>query len=117
MASIDSMTFDQASYTPGQVVTLTVDYTPDAPVGQVFTATAVITDSAGAQVATSSAPFTVVPAGSGDVVSVSDDSARPWAQVSDTGTVATTHSTTVGVATFNSTIHDNIVRAGLNYRF
>jgi outer membrane immunogenic protein len=35
----------------------------------------------------------------------------------DTGTVATSHSTAAGVVTFNSTIHDNIVRAALNYRF
>jgi outer membrane immunogenic protein len=35
----------------------------------------------------------------------------------DTGTVATNHSTAGGAVTFNSTIHDNILRTGLNYRF
>lgn len=91
MASIDSMTFDQASYTPGQPVTLTVDYTPDTPgvVPQTFTATSVITNAAGAQVASSSAPFVVdTPQPSGDVVSVTDDGNRTWAKASDSGTVA-----------------------------
>lgn len=35
----------------------------------------------------------------------------------DTGTVATTRSTAIGATTFSSTIHDNIFRAGMNYRF
>jgi outer membrane immunogenic protein len=35
----------------------------------------------------------------------------------DAGTVATNHSTATGAVSFNSTIHDNIVRAGFNYRF
>jgi outer membrane immunogenic protein len=35
----------------------------------------------------------------------------------DAGTIATTHATAAAAVTFNSTIHDNIVRAGLNYRF
>jgi len=86
MASIDLMTFDQAAYTPGELVTLTVDYTPDVG-SQTFTATAVITDAAGAQVATSSAPF-VVNTPAGDVVGVTDDGGHVWAQASDTGTVA-----------------------------
>lgn len=91
MASIDSLTFDEASYAPGDTITLTVDYTPDTPsvVPQTFTATAVITDSAGTQVATSSAPFVVNEAqAAGDTVSVTDDGSRTWAEVSDSGSVA-----------------------------
>jgi hypothetical protein len=93
VSSIQSITFDQPSYTPGQVITLTVDYTPDAATGggtpQVFTATVVITSPAGVQTASQSAPFTVTTGGaSGDVVSVTDDGGRTWVQTSDSGTVA-----------------------------
>lgn len=93
MASIDSMTFDQATpYIAGQEIILTVDYTPDVPgvTPTTFNATATITNAAGAVVATSPpAPFTVnVPAPAGDVVAVTDDGNRVWAKASDSGTVA-----------------------------
>ena len=53
MASIDSMTFDEAAYNPGDLITLTVGYTPDTPavVPTTFNATASITDSGGNVVA------------------------------------------------------------------
>jgi hypothetical protein len=91
VASIQSITFDQPSYTEGEQITLTVEYTPDtagtAPV--TFTATVLITDASGAQTATASAPFVVaVPSPGGDVVSATDTGNRTWAQVSDSGTVA-----------------------------
>jgi hypothetical protein len=91
MASIDSMTFDQPSYAPGDVVSLTVGYTPDSPsvVPATFTATSVITNSGGTQVATSSADFVVnTPQPAGDVVSATDTGNRTWAQASDDGSVA-----------------------------
>ena len=91
MASVDSLTFDESSYAPGALITLTVGYTPDSPsvVPATFTATASITDAAGTVVATSSAPFIVNETqAAGDVVSVIDDGSRTWAQTSDSGAVA-----------------------------
>jgi hypothetical protein len=91
MATINSATFDQASYEPGATMTLTVDYVPDtAPAGTPHTATVTITDAAGTVVATSEAQFTVAAAGSapGDVVAVTDDASDTYTQVSDSGSVA-----------------------------
>lgn len=91
MASIQSITFDQASYAPGDTITLTADYTPDQPgsVPTTFNATVTITDASGAAVANATAPFVVAePVAGGDVVSVSDDGGRAWSPVSDSGTVA-----------------------------
>jgi hypothetical protein len=93
MASIQSITFDQPSYTPGQVITLTVNYTPDtAGTGgtpQTFTATVVITDASGTQTATAAAPFVIAGSVSGgDVVSVTDTGGHTWVQQSDSGSVA-----------------------------
>jgi len=90
MAVVNSITFDQASYTPGQMITLTADYTPDTPgvVPQTFTATVVISNTDGTPVAQDSAPFTVNTPQAGDTVSVSDTGSRTWAQSSDNGTVA-----------------------------
>lgn len=91
MASIQSITFDEASYNPGDTITLTVDYTADVPgsTPTTFTATVVITDAAGTQTATQGAPFVVnVPTSGGDVVSVTDDDSHTWAEQSDSGSVA-----------------------------
>ena len=91
MASISSMTFDETAYNPGDTITLTVDYVPDTPsvVPTTFNATAVITDSSGNQVASTSAPFVInVAQPSGDQVSVTDDDNHTWAKSSDTGSVA-----------------------------
>ena len=90
MASIDSMTFDEAAYNPGDTINLTVDYTPDTPsvVPTTFNATAVITDSTGTQVASSSAPFVInVAQAAGDTVAVTDDDNHAWTETpgSDTG--------------------------------
>lgn len=92
MASIDTMTFDADVYNPNDLITLTIGYTPDSPsvLPQTFTATASITNSGGAVVATSSAPFVVNEAQpAGDQVSVTDDGNRTWSETSDTGAVAT----------------------------
>ena len=91
MASIDSFTFDQASYDQGATVTATIGYTPDSPsvVPTTFNATANITDASGTVVATSSAPFVVnVAQAAGDTVSVTDDGSRTWTEASDSGSVA-----------------------------
>jgi hypothetical protein len=91
MASIDSVTFDQESYNPGDVITITVAYTPDTPGVNpvVFTATANVSDSSGVEVATSSAQFVVNEAVlAGDTVSVTDTGNRAWTQSSDSGSVA-----------------------------
>ena len=91
MASIDTMTFDQAAYNPGDPISLTIGYTPDTPsvVPTTFNATASITDASGNVVASSSAPFVINEAqASGDQVGVTDDGSHAWAKASDTGTVA-----------------------------
>lgn len=91
MASIQSITFDEASYAPGDTITLTVDYTPDQPssVPTTFSATVTISDASGNQLAQQSAPFVVAEPGTGgDTVSVSDDGGRTWSQQSDSGSVA-----------------------------
>jgi hypothetical protein len=91
VASIDSMTFDAASYAPGDTVNLTVGYTPDSPSvsSQTFTTTATISDASGNVLSSSTAPFVVnTPQPSGDVVAVSDDGGHAWAKGSDSGTVA-----------------------------
>lgn len=91
MASIESVTFDQPSYAPGALITVTVDYTPDQPGTQAsaHTATVTITDASGTVQATAEAPFTVnVPVPGGDVVGVSDDASDTYSQVSDSGSVA-----------------------------
>lgn len=92
MASIDAITFDEAAYNPGDTITVTVGYTPDAPsvVPTTFTANVVINDASGNQLATSSAPFVVnesQPAG--DQVAVTDTGSRTWTETpgSDTGSV------------------------------
>ena len=92
MASINSMTFDQSAYAAGATITLTVAYTPDTtPVTTptTFTATTVITDASGAQVATSSGDFVVdevtVP---GDVLATTDTGSRTWAKITDDGATA-----------------------------
>ena len=91
MASVDSMTFDQPAYNPGDPISLTIGYTPDTPsvVPTTCNATATITDSGGNVVASSSAPFVINEAqATGDQVGVTDDDNHTWAKASDTGSVA-----------------------------
>lgn len=93
MASIDAITFDEAAYNPGDLVTCTMNYTPDNPssVPQTFNFTGTLTDSGGNVVATSApAPFVVnEPQPAGDKPGGSDDGNRTWTVASDTGSVAT----------------------------
>jgi hypothetical protein len=87
MASIASITFDQALYTPGQTITLTVDYTPDSPPASVVTSQATVTISQAVVVtAQESAPFEVSEpqVGVADVVAVTDTGGRTWTQQSNT---------------------------------
>ena len=91
MASVDTLTFDEAAYSQGDTITLTVDYTPDSPssVPQTFTATVNVTNSGGTVVASNTAPFVVNEAqAAGDTVSATDDGSRTWAPQSDSGSVA-----------------------------
>lgn len=92
MSSINSMTFDQASYNVGDTITLTVDYTPDVAgtVPTTFTATTTITDGSGNQTATDNANFVVnVAQPGGDTLTTSDTGNRTWTETSDSGTEAT----------------------------
>lgn len=91
MASIDSVSFDQSTYNPGDAVTLTVDYTPDSPSAIPVTVNATVTldDGAGNQLASVPAPFVVnIPQPSGDKSGVSDDHSDVWSEESDSGSVA-----------------------------
>jgi len=91
MASIDSISFDQPSYTPGELITCTIAYTPDSPsvIPTTFSATATITNAAGEVVATSAPAEFVVnePQPAGDVVAVTDTGSHTWTETpgSDTG--------------------------------
>lgn len=85
------MTFDAAAYTPGETVTLTVDYTPDAPsvTSQTFTVTASVHDASGNVLNSATAPLVVnTPQPSGNKVGVTDDGGHTWVPGTDTGTVA-----------------------------
>lgn len=91
MAAINNMTFDQPSYSPGAVMTLTIDYTADTPTTNPVTetATVTITDSDGTVTATSSTPFVVnEPEAGGDTIAVTDTGGRTWSQQSNNGSVA-----------------------------
>lgn len=77
-----SASLDQATYAPGETMTLTVTYgDPDT---QSLTVTVVVTDSAG----NPSAPATVTAVIDPLTVSVTSEPARTWTQVSDSGSVA-----------------------------
>jgi len=83
MSAINSISFDQASYTQGATITVTIDYTPDTPsvVPQTNTLTATITNSGGTVTAQTTADFTVnVPNPGGDTVQVSDTGNRTWTE-------------------------------------
>lgn len=90
-----SLTFDQASYAPGQAITLTVDYTStdEAPASSVTNAVTVALADAASGSVTQSQDFTVsTPANEAEPVTVSatDDRSTPgtWTLVSSalTGT-------------------------------
>jgi hypothetical protein len=93
--SITSLTFDKSAYNPGDVITLTVDYTSDDATSgaeSVFNASVTITDAV--NTATGSAPLTVDATGAAQptTVSASDDRSPSgtWTLVSNdlTGTAA-----------------------------
>lgn len=81
MATVNSITFDAASYDSGATVSASVNFTPDAPSVSptTFTLTASLHDAAGNEVATNTAPFVVnVASPSADTLSVSDDGNHTW---------------------------------------
>lgn len=86
MASVNSITFDQAAYEVGATITATVDYTPDTPsvVPSTFTFTANVTDPNGNVVGSNTADFVVNTPQPGDSVSVSDTGNRTWTEGSTT---------------------------------
>jgi hypothetical protein len=87
MAAINSNTFNAGStgvagvYAPGDPIEVDVNFAPDAPsvVAEQLTWTSTLTNAAGVEVATSSAPFTVnQPQPGGDVCAGSDSGGRIW---------------------------------------
>jgi len=91
MASITSLTFDQAAYNTNDPINLTVVYVADVPsvVPTTFTATTTITDASGAQTATSSAPFVVnVAQPDADTLATTDTGSRVWTEASNDGSTA-----------------------------
>lgn len=89
--AVTSITFDKASYNPGDPITATVNITPGTsivPSAQTFTGTA--TDSITGLTGSLSVTFTVdVTNNDPSTVTGSDTGGRTWALVSNTGTVAT----------------------------
>ena len=84
--TISSITFDKATYTPGSIITATINYTAGkSDVPQTFTGTA--TDSATGQTGLLQVTFTVTESDS-TAVTVSDSGNRTWTQTSDNGSVA-----------------------------
>lgn len=82
MASVNTITFDQAAYAAGSTITCTVDYTADTPsvVATTFTLTANVLNSGGTVVATNTGDFVVNTPQAGDTVSVSDTGSRTWTE-------------------------------------
>jgi hypothetical protein len=85
---ISSVTFDKASYSPGDLITATISYTPGSSGStQAFDVQA--TDRTTGQAATLTVSFTVTGAADPTTFTVSDIGNRTWTLKSDTGTVAT----------------------------
>lgn len=83
---ISTITFDQVSYTPGQTMHATVDYSPGtSPVTHSFTGNAV--DGATGLTGDLVVNFITV-INDSTVVSAADSGSRTWTKVSDSGTVA-----------------------------
>jgi hypothetical protein len=83
MATINTITFDQASYNAGATITCTIDYTPDVAsvVPTTFTATVNVVNASGTTVATQNADFVVnEPQAGSDSVQVSDSGNRTWTE-------------------------------------
>lgn len=84
--AITSITFDKASYAPGDTITATVDYTGGtSDVTQTFTGTA--TDSTTKETGTLQVTFTVTEPDQ-TTISVADSGGRVWTKISDTGSIA-----------------------------
>lgn len=84
--SITSITFDKASYLPGNVITATVNYTVGtSDATQTLTGTA--TDSTTGKTGSLQVNFTVQKNDT-TTISVSDSGNRTWTKVSDNGSVA-----------------------------
>lgn len=82
MASVNSITFDQPGYAPGETITATIDYTPDTAsvLAQTFTLTANVVDGSGNVVATNTGDFVVNTPQQGDTVAVSDSGGHAWTE-------------------------------------
>ena len=88
MSTINTVTFSAGSggqdgvYTPGDLITLTANYTADTPsvVATPFTATTTITDAAGTVTATNESTFTVNIPQAGDKAAESDSGSRAWTE-------------------------------------
>lgn len=73
---VNSVTFDQAAYNPGDTITATMTFTPGSS-GQAQTFTGTATDSATGQQGSLVVTFTVA-ATDATTVSASDSGARTW---------------------------------------
>lgn len=84
--TISSITFDKATYNPGDTITATVNYAPGtSDVTQSFTGTA--TDSTTGQTGKLSVNFVTTKSDTTSVT-VSDSGSRTWTKISDTGSIA-----------------------------
>lgn len=84
--SISSITFDKASYAPGDTITATISYSAGtSDVTQTFEGVA--TDSSTGETGTLQVSFVVTEPDT-TTITVSDSGNRVWAKISDTGSIA-----------------------------
>lgn len=83
---VNSITFDQTAYNPGDTITATMTFTPGAS-GQVMNFTGTATDSTTNQVGTLVVQF-IVAETDATVVSASDSGGRSWTLQSQTAGTA-----------------------------
>lgn len=89
---VTSISFDQARYEPGDVVTATVTYVPGYPQAPAAQVTASALDEVTGLAGQAGSGFTVA-APDVTTVTLADTGGRTWVKVSDTGTVAVFTST------------------------
>jgi len=82
---VTSITFDKTSYTVGQVITATVNYSDPNQVSSVYTVNATVTDSAGGGVGTLAGTFTVGSSATASAALTGGETGQVWTKVSDDG--------------------------------
>ncbi len=82
---VSSITFDKASYSTGDKITATVNYSDPNVTGTAYTLTAKVTDNVTGEIGTLAAPFTVGVPNTAAASVVGGESGQVWTKVSDDG--------------------------------